>query len=119
MAIKKYRVAYGSHSIPNPEYKQDPVTGIIKTPEVPSHVIAVQGQVIEMEENRAASFTRTGFGLTPKLVEVSDSAGIPEINTAPPPSPGPSAEAAATSARKASSPPGQAPAAPVQTQSSV
>jgi hypothetical protein len=80
MAKKKYRVSYGTHYMPNPEFKINPTTGSAGNDQ-PSHIAVQEGEIIELEEYRAEAFTKRYFGHTPKLVEVSDSAGIPEITT--------------------------------------
>jgi hypothetical protein len=82
---RKYRVVYGSHWIPNPEFQLSDKG--MPVDESPSHVEAVQGDVIELDEERAEQFTKVFFGQPAKLALVSDSAGVPEIKTGGPPSP--------------------------------
>jgi len=88
MAKRKYRIAYGGHYIPNPDFKVDPVSGQ-PVGEGESHIYAESPSVIELDEERAKQFTLSFFGQPAKLVLVSDSAGVPEINTgsSQPPSP--------------------------------
>jgi len=76
---RKYRVVYGSHWIPNPDFKLDDKGMPIN--EQHSHVEAVQGDVVELDEARAEQFTKAFFGQPAKLALVSDSAGVPEIKT--------------------------------------
>jgi hypothetical protein len=82
MAKKKYRVNYGSHWIPNPEFKLDEKGVAIG--DARSHVEATAGEIIELDEARAEQFTKVFFGQPAKLVPVSDSAGVPEVNTGGP-----------------------------------
>lgn len=85
MAKRKYRIVYGSHWVPNPEFHLSE-TGI-PTSECHSHIEVGAGEVIELDEARAEQFTKSFFGQPAKLALVSDSAGVPEIKTTGSPAP--------------------------------
>jgi hypothetical protein len=99
MAVRKYRINYGSHWIPNPEYKLDEKGTPIG--EVLSHLEVSAPGIIELDEARAEQMTKAFFGQPAKLSLVSDSAGVPEIKSdspQPPPLSPISAPAAAQTA---------------------
>lgn len=77
MAKKFYRVNYGNHSIPNPDYKpgsDDPIR---------SHVNAGAGSIIELDEERAEAFTKSFGGYAPKLSETTDKPKIIVVGGGP------------------------------------
>lgn len=82
MAKKNYRVMYGDHMIPNPEFKlgmDDPVH---------SHISAPKGSIITLDEERAIAFTKVlpGSPIGPKLVETSDKPQLVTSNAVAAPS---------------------------------
>jgi hypothetical protein len=104
---RKYRIAYGSHWIPNPEFRLDDKG--VAVDETASHIEVPAGEVIELDENRAEQFTKGFFGQPAKLVLVSDSAGVPEVKTGvkshPPTPPPPIVPSSPAAVRVKESPP--------------
>jgi hypothetical protein len=82
MPLNKYRVNFGTHSVPNPN-KKDATDD--------AHVRAKAGDVIVLDSERAVQFTKKLLGADPKLTligpaSVSDGQ---EVIQSPPPTPTP------------------------------
>jgi len=53
-ATKKYRLKYGTHSVPNPEYKPDPEDPTVDTRD--SHYNVEAGALVELNDDQYAAF---------------------------------------------------------------
>src|SRR5579863_862981 len=71
MALMKYRVNFGTHSVPNRNKKLDTD---------PTHFRAVAGDVVVLEEEHAVQFTKKLLGTDPKLTRLGPAdLSTPEI----------------------------------------
>jgi hypothetical protein len=79
MAKKNYRVMFGDHMVPNPEY--NPENDEPKS----KYIAAPAGSVVTLEEERAVAFTKVLPGTPggPKLVETTDQPRTEAFGKAP------------------------------------
>jgi hypothetical protein len=79
MAKKNYRVMFGDHMVPNPDYNPDVHEPKSKYLSVPA------GSVVAIEEERAVAFTKVLPGTPggPKLVETTDQPRVEAFGKSP------------------------------------
>lgn len=80
---KNYRVMFGDHMIPNPNYKEERDEPGVK------YISAPAGSIITLDEDRAVAFTKVLPGTPggPKLVETTDQPRTESLGKAPAPAP--------------------------------